>query len=204
MNQNSSNSSRPPSSDGLKRKPSITKEPKGHRGQKGHKGNTLRKVEHPDHIIRLTTPVCGCGLPLDADSGEVEQTYQVFDLPQPKLEVTEYQRIRQRCACGCDHLGALPAGVHASVQYGSGVRALTVLLNTKPSHSVTIRQNGTSDPSKQSKKWQGVFEPPKAQTVMLVYKASAALVVSINAIFSRNFVLSAAPLIYMSHPSGAK
>ena len=129
LNQNSGNSSRPPSSDGPKRKPGIPKEPKGHGGQKGHQGNTLRKVEHPDHIVRLTTPVCGCGLALDADMGEVEQIYQVFDLPQPKLEVTEYQRVRQRCVCGCEHLGALPAGVHASVQYGSGVRALTVLLN---------------------------------------------------------------------------
>jgi len=129
LNQNSGNSSRPPSSDGPKRKPGIPKEPKGRGGQKGHKGGTLRKVEHPDHTFRLTTPACGCGLPLDPDSGEVAQTYQVFDLPQPKLEVTEYQRIRQRCACGREHLGALPAGVHASVQYGSGVRALTVLLN---------------------------------------------------------------------------
>ena len=129
LNQNSGNSSRPPSSDGPKRKPGIPKDSKGQGGQKDHKGNTLRKVEHPDHIVRLTTAVCGCGLPLDTDGGQVEQTYQVFDLPEPKLEVTEYQRIRQRCVCGCEHLGALPAGVHASVQYGSGVRALTVLLN---------------------------------------------------------------------------
>lgn len=130
LNQNSSNSSRPPSSDGLNRKAGIPKDPKGHGGQKGHKGNTLRKVEHPDHIVRLVTAVCGCGLPLAADSGQVEQTYQVFNLPQPKLEVTEYQRIRQRCVCGSEHLGVLPLGVYASVQYGPGVRALTVLLST--------------------------------------------------------------------------
>lgn len=130
LNQNSGNSSRPPSSDGPKRKPGIPKEPKGHGGQKGHKGNTLRKVERPDHTVRLTTPVCSCGLSLDADSGTVEQTYQIFDLPQPKLEVTEYQRIRQRCACGREHLGILPVWINASVQYGCGVRALTVLLST--------------------------------------------------------------------------
>ena len=58
-------------------------------GQKGHPWNTLRKVAYPDHIVRLTTATCDCGLALDADSGEVEQTYQVFDLPQPQLEVTE-------------------------------------------------------------------------------------------------------------------
>jgi transposase len=130
LNQNSRNSSRPPSSDGLKRKPGIPKEPKGHGGQRGHKGNTLRKVEQADHTVRLTTAVCSCGLSLDADSGEVEQTYQVFDLPQPKLEVTEYQRIRQRCVCGREHLGVVPAWLNAPVQYGPGVRALTVLLNS--------------------------------------------------------------------------
>ena len=91
LKQNSGNSSRPPSSDGFQRKPGIPKEGPGgtQGGQKGHRGNTLRKVAHPDHIVRLTTATCGCGLALDADSGEVEQTYQVFDLPQPKLEVTE-------------------------------------------------------------------------------------------------------------------
>jgi transposase len=130
LNQNSRNSSRPPSSDGLKRKPGIPKEPKDRGGQRGHKGKTLLKVEQPDQTFRLTTAECSCGLPLDPASGEVEQTYQVFDLPQPKLEVTEYQRIRQSCVCGREHLGAVPAWLNASVQYGPGVRALTVLLNT--------------------------------------------------------------------------
>ena len=131
LNQNSSNSNLAPSSDGPKRKVTtgIPKVPKVQGGQKGHKGKTLLKVEQADHIIRLTTEQCSCGAVLDARVGEVEQTYQVFDLPQPKLYVTEYQRIRQRCTCGCEHLGVLPAGINASVQYGAGVRALTVLLS---------------------------------------------------------------------------
>jgi len=129
LNQNSRNSSRPPSSDGFKRKPAIPKEPKDCGGQKGHKGKTLLKVEQADQTFRLTTPECSCGLPLDSNSGEVEQTYQVFDLPPPKLEVTEYQRMRQRCVCGREHLGAVPDWLTASVQYGPGVRALTVLLS---------------------------------------------------------------------------
>lgn len=129
LNQNSSNSSRPPSSDGPNRKPGVPKDPKGRGGQGGHKGKTLLKVEHPDRRVRLTTGVCTCGLALDPDAGEVVQTYQVFDLPAPKLEVTEYQRVRQRCSCGCEHLADLPPGVRSSVQYGDGVRALTVLLS---------------------------------------------------------------------------
>jgi hypothetical protein len=122
LKQNSGNSSRPPSSDGFQRKPGLPKEPKRRGGQKGHKGHTLRKVEHPDHIVRLTTPVCECGLPLDAHSREVEQTYQVFDLPQPKLEVTEYQipkdspalRLRpgapRRSSCGHQRFGTIWSG----------------------------------------------------------------------------------------------
>ena len=129
LNQNSRNSSRPPSSDGLTRKVGIPKEPKGQGGQRGHKGKTLRKVDNPDHTVRLVTPVCTCGLPLDPSSGVVVQTCQVFDLPQPKLAVTEYQVIQQACACGCLHRGQLPLGINAAVQYGDGVRALTVLLN---------------------------------------------------------------------------
>jgi transposase len=129
LNQNSRNSSRPPSSDGPKRKPGLPKAPKDKGGQTGHQGKTLRKVEHADHYVRLTTAICSCGLALDPSKGEIAQTYQVFDLPAPKLAVTEYQRIRQRCSCGCEHLGSLPADIHASVQYGAGVKALTVLLS---------------------------------------------------------------------------
>jgi transposase len=129
-NQNSQNSSRPPSSDYPKSRPGIPKEPKGQGGQKGHKGNTLHKVDNPDEIITLHTPQCLCGALLDPSAGEIYQTYQVFDIPKPKLYVTEYQRLRQKCACGQIHLGILPPDIHAPVQYGEGVRSLTVLLST--------------------------------------------------------------------------
>jgi transposase len=79
--------------------------------------------------VRLVTDRCSCGLVLDAQSGVVIKTHQVFDLPQPKLEVTEYQVIQQVCSCGCIHQGQLPYGINAAVQYGPGVRALSVLLN---------------------------------------------------------------------------
>ena len=129
LNQNSRNSSRPPSSDGLKRQVGIPKEAKGQGGQASHKGKTLEKTDNPDHIIRLTTPECSCGQRLDPDKGTLIISRQVLDLPQPKLEVTEYQLIEQVCSCGRIHRSDFPAGVQAPVQYGSGVRAFTVLLN---------------------------------------------------------------------------
>jgi transposase len=81
LNQNSGNSSRPPSSDGTKRRSGVPKDPKDRGGQKGHSGRNLEKVDKPDKVVRLTTDMCSCGRALDADSGEVEQTYQLFDLP---------------------------------------------------------------------------------------------------------------------------
>lgn len=129
LNQNSRNSSRPPSSDGPKRKVGIPKEPKIKGGQRDHQGKNLGKVDAVDHTVRLVTPICSCGLVLDPKNGVVIKTHQVFDLPQPKLEVTEYQVIEQICSCGCIHQGQAPQWINAAVQYGPGVRALSVLLN---------------------------------------------------------------------------
>ena len=111
LNQNSRNSSRPPSSDGLKRKVGIPKEPKVKGGQRDHQGKNLSKVDNPDHTVRLVTPLCSCGLVLDPKDGIILKTHQVFDLPQPKLEVTEYQVIQQVCSCGCIHQGQVPQGL---------------------------------------------------------------------------------------------
>lgn len=135
VNQNSRNSSRPPSSNFGKNmpkqttQPGIPKEPKEQGGQKGHTGKTLEQIENPDEIVQLSTPFCSCGQILSIEQAVVAQRYQVFDLPQPKLYVTEYQRLEQKCCCGRVHLATLPEHIHATVQYGAGVRALTTLLS---------------------------------------------------------------------------
>src|SRR5438552_16152566 len=59
---NSSNSGKPPSSDGLKRPARVTstREPSGRPsgGQKGHKGETLLQVAEPDEVINHLPPSC--------------------------------------------------------------------------------------------------------------------------------------------------
>jgi transposase len=61
----------------------------------------------------------------------------VFDLPEPKLQVTEH-RIGQVECCGVLQCGQYPADVTASVQYGPGVRALVVKLSVD--HKMPLEQ----------------------------------------------------------------
>jgi transposase len=131
LNSNSSNSSKPPSSDGYKKKPAFPKKKKGKQGgQEGHKGRTLQQVEHPDKIIKHKPGSCDCGHVFNDEELRVSETRQVFDLPQPRLEVYEHQLLTGQCPdCGQWHKGSAPDGVNAPVQYGNGVKAYAVLLN---------------------------------------------------------------------------
>lgn len=134
LNKDSSNSNKPPSSDGLA-KPKIEpafprKKGKKAGGQPGHKGKTLELSTTPDHINPILPSHCDCGTALDKSKAAVLQVRQVFDMPIPKLAVTEHQQLGCNCAnCGTYNKGEFPAGVTARVQYGVGVRALVVLLN---------------------------------------------------------------------------
>jgi transposase len=131
LNSNSRNSSKPPSSDGYKRKPAFPRKKKGKQGgQQGHKGRTLQQVEHPDKTVKHKPGPCDCGHVFSDEDLIVAETRQVFDLPQPKLEVTAHQLLKGKCpGCGKWHKGIAPQGVNAPVQYGNGVKTLAVLLN---------------------------------------------------------------------------
>lgn len=132
LNQNSDNSHKPPSSDGLKKKPAFSQsQGKKTGGQIGHIGKTLSMVSNPDHILVHHAPFCGCCSKVFtiADVSSTLQKRQVFDIPAPRLEVTEHQLGIVTC-CGQVYRGAFPSMVNQPVQYGSRIKALSVLLNT--------------------------------------------------------------------------
>ena len=131
INSNSRNSSKPPSSDGYKKKPAFPRKKKGKQGgQQGHKGRTLKQVEHPDKTVKHKPGPCDCGHVFSDEELSVAETRQVFDLPKPRLEVTAHQLLKGKCpGCGKWHKGIAPMGVNAPVQYGYGVKTLAVLLN---------------------------------------------------------------------------
>jgi len=132
--RNSGNSGKPPSSDGLKKKPRSLRE-KGKRksgGQKGHKGHTLEMVTHPDHSVSHALTTCPhCQTDVSAVSVERVEKRQVFDLPEVRLEVTEHQGEVKTCPC-CGEKGKarFPEGVERAVQYGNRIKAQAVYLNT--------------------------------------------------------------------------
>ena len=132
---NSSNSGRPPSSDGLKKPPRVrslrepSDQPTG--GQKGHKGKTLRQVAEPDRIVDHYPPSCAaCGATVTPAMSVGHGARQVFDLPEPApLVVTEHRAHDCRCSgCGAHSRAGFPDGVNAPVQYGPRIAAFAVYL----------------------------------------------------------------------------
>jgi transposase len=131
--KDSHNSSKPPSSDGLARRPRSLRQSSGKKpgGQLGHRGATLARVETPDTVVVHRPMVCAaCQAPLGGGAAERVERRQVHELPAVRLIVTEHQAERVRCP-HCQRLSpaSFPAGVEAPAQYGPGVRALAIYLS---------------------------------------------------------------------------
>jgi transposase len=132
--KNSRNSSKPPSTDGLNKPKPKSLRPRGKRkagGQKGHKGHTLAMVDKPDDIVPHSITECeACNASLTEKEPERILRRQVFDIPEPKLRVTEHQAEVKTCACGHINRASFPETVNAPVQYGPRVKAAAVYFNT--------------------------------------------------------------------------
>ena len=126
LNQNSTNSSRPPSTDPPTVKRVPPRPPSGRRrgGQPGHP-RQQRPLLAPDHTVTLKPTHCrGCGGPLRGQDPQPLR-HQVLELPPIRPEVTEYQLHRLPCPkCGLSTCAALPHGVPSG---GQGLRLQAVL-----------------------------------------------------------------------------
>ncbi len=131
--KDSHNSSKPPSSDGLKRKTRSLRAKSGKKpgGQLGHRGETLRLVAAPDAVVEHRPAHCSqCRTPLADAEVVLRERRQVQELPPVvSLVVSEHRALHVRCPeCGQVSVGAFPAEVPSRAQYGSRVRALAVYL----------------------------------------------------------------------------
>ena len=147
----SQTSSKPPSSDGLKKKNTHrtrslrrkSQRPTG--GQKGHQGRTLKQVSEPDKIINHSAPDCCWKCGCDVSNEQILSVFkrQVFDIPEPQIEVTEHRVEVKQChraflsggnlrrvapQCQKKIQGRFPEQVKAPVQYGVRIKAISAYL----------------------------------------------------------------------------
>ena len=152
LSSDSTNSSKPPSSDG----PSVVrpkkKSSRSTGGQKGHKGHkrALLSADRMDNIIDHYPTTCGnCAAPMNPETCEKTSgpvRHQTFDLPENiKPVMTEHLRHELGCGiCGHKTRAELPAGeaqsqfvprVHGAVAYLTSVhkigrRGIVEIMNT--------------------------------------------------------------------------
>ena len=133
LNKNSGNSSKPPSSDGLKKKPvnknRSLREKSGKKqgGQKGHSGTHLAVLSEPDHVIHhlhTDCQICPKREQCMKNSAVKETRHEIDMIAQ--VDVTEHELITIPVCpiCGDAKTGSFPAHIKATVQYGQNLESL--------------------------------------------------------------------------------
>jgi transposase len=133
LGQNSRNSSRPPSAEGLARPaPKSLRKKSGRRPgrPKGQPGATLEMADRPDEVAWHEPVRCaGCGASMFGAPVTRTENRQVVDLPERiTVLVTEHRIVSRRCGCGWVTAGEGPAGAAAPVQYGPRIAAVCAYL----------------------------------------------------------------------------
>ncbi len=126
LNLNSTNSSKPPSSDPNRKKKPKGKSGKKPGGQKGHIGTTLKKVDDPDKVELIN--IDRRTLPAGRYHQSGYEARQVFDIDISRL-VTEYRAQVLEDDNGNRFVASFPEGVTKAVQYGNGIKAHAVYMS---------------------------------------------------------------------------
>lgn len=132
---NSTNSSKPPSSDGLQRvsrTQALKKaDAKKFGGQKGHKGNTLRQVENPDVTNDYDPESCiACGSSLqDVTTTDIVERQEV-DVVVRK-QIISHKASVKICNCGKRNVGVMPKHLNAPIQFSTKVKAIGTYLTNQ-------------------------------------------------------------------------
>ena len=132
LNQSSNNSSKPPSSDGLKKTIKNNREKTARKpgAQPGHQGSGLTPFTSVDkEVKRALAGQCECGADLTKQPVINTEKRQVIDLPEKLFEVVEYLVEVKRCMCGKTHKAELE--YEQRVQYGKRFKALLVYMNVQ-------------------------------------------------------------------------
>lgn len=129
--KDSTNSSKPPSTDIAKpqRTQSLrTKSEKKRGGQQGHKGETLCFSASPNEIVVHAVKQCRCcGKSLSNSHAKDYERRQVFDIPPIEMLITEHRGEIKSCPnCHTVNKALFPQLVSQPVQYGSNVQQLAV------------------------------------------------------------------------------
>ncbi|MDX8377572.1 MAG: IS66 family transposase [Mariprofundales bacterium] len=150
LNKDSSNSSKPPSSDGLSKKNISEKEnrteslrksgQKPNGGQDGHQGHTLKQTRTPEYIDYKRVSSCKeCGLSLDDTECCGHEERQVFDIPAMHISVTSHMAEIKICpCCKTKNRGEFPEGISRPTQYGNGVKTWAAYFTNQ--HFVSVER----------------------------------------------------------------
>lgn len=130
LNKNSSNSSKPPSTDIVRTKSLRISTGKKAGGQKGHRGTTLAISATPDKVVVHKPVQCsGCGKDISAVGSVRYERRQVYDIPVIKMVICEHRSEIKCCPhCQKENKGVFPAAVSRCTQYGSHLKQFAVYL----------------------------------------------------------------------------
>jgi transposase len=130
VNTNSTNSSKPPSSDPpnvQRKKMSPSQRKRG--GQPGHPGTHRALIENPDKILDHLAKTCEeCGIIFEGHSFDLDPIrYQVSEIPEPRVIVTEHRFHRRKCSCGHTTTPTIPEDIAGSA-FGPRLETTVALL----------------------------------------------------------------------------